>query len=55
MSLHIDGTDEHGNLSGSALHGPFAVFDDEFQDWLITGLRFRWMAVLFIKRHKLKG
>jgi hypothetical protein len=51
MALHIDGTTPHGELDGSATRGPWAVFDDVRQEWLIAGLRYRWMAALFIWRH----
>jgi hypothetical protein len=46
--LRIDGTSEHGELSGFATRGPWAVFDTKKQDWLATGLAFRWMAQLYI-------
>jgi hypothetical protein len=44
--LHIDGTDECGNYLGDAPRTPYAVFDDERQDWIVTGLPFYWLARL---------
>lgn len=47
MSLYIDGTDMHGDYYGGIASGPYAVYDDEKQDWLVTGLRWYWLARLY--------
>jgi hypothetical protein len=47
--LHIDGTDEVGSLGGWAETPPYAIFDDELQDWLRTGIRWRWLARLWLR------
>lgn len=44
-NISIDGT-EFDTYCGSAKSGPWAVHDDDKQDWLITGLRWRWTAEL---------
>lgn len=44
--LHIDGTQDGSYISGAGV-APFAVFDEDQQDNLIAGLRFRWMAVAY--------
>jgi hypothetical protein len=44
--LWIDGTTDDGCYHGSARKGPWAVFDDEKQDWVASELRWRWQAVL---------
>lgn len=53
-NLSIDGTDEFNLYSGFAKQGPWAVHDDDNQQWIATGLRFRWMAEL-IRALALKG
>lgn len=45
-NISIDGTDSYGLYGGSETQGPWAVHDDDKQDWLITGLRWRWTAAL---------
>jgi len=42
--LHIDGTDEDGILRSDCARGPFAIFDDAKQDWVVQGIRWRWVA-----------
>ena len=44
MTLHVDGTDEDSILRSDCARGPFAIFDDEKQDWVVTGIRWRWLA-----------
>jgi hypothetical protein len=49
--LTIDGTDQAGCLSGDGTQAPWAIFDDQRQDW-IKVFRFRWMAVLWLWLNK---
>lgn len=44
--LIVEGTTEYGEYAADGTQAPFAVFDPERQDWLVTGLRWRWEARL---------
>ncbi len=50
MALHLDGTSPTGELVGedAFVRAPYAIFDDVAQDWIITGIRFYWLAKLLL-------
>lgn len=55
QTLWIDGTMPDGTLKGYARQGPWAVWDEFNQMWLVTGLPWHWMARLFAYCHELSA
>lgn len=45
--LHINGTMSDGSLlEDRTARAPWAIFDEGRQDWIVTGIRFLWLARL---------